>query len=313
MTPGERGVVRVGTRGSLLARAQTARVAAALEALHPEARFETVVVRTSGDRDRREVVGAFVKELQEALFAHEVDIAVHSMKDLPTERPQGLTIAAVPPREDARDALVSPLGGLKHLPKGALVGTGSVRRTAQLRSLRQDLQFKPLVGNVDTRLRKLAEGEYQAIVLALAGMLRLGFEVSDGVLDGRGLDVDLLEPAQMLPAPAQGALALECRSNDKRALALLTPLDDPASHAAVRAERAFLAALGGGCQTPVAAYAVVECSSCALRGLVAAPDGSRVIRGEADGSANEPEALGKALAERLLRLGAADILPRTAG
>ena len=308
MTPGRRSVVRVGTRGSVLARAQTGRVVAALQALHPGACLETVTVRTSGDRDRREVVGAFVKELQETLLSHEVDIAVHSMKDLPTERPPGLALAAVPPREDPRDALLSPTGCLADLPPGSVVGTGSVRRTAQLRGLRADLSFKPLVGNVDTRLSKLESGDYRAIVVAWAGMLRLDYNVVDGALKGRGLAVDLLDLDVMLPAPGQGALALECRADDPIAQALLTPMNDPASETAVRAERAFLAALGGGCQTPVAAYATVQGSACVLRGLAAAPDGSRAIRGEAAGAVDEPEALGKELAARLLKQGAGDLL-----
>ena len=308
MTASDRGAIRIGTRGSPLARTQTGHVVAALSAAHPGVKFELVIIRTSGDRALRDVVGAFVKELQEALLCGAVDLAVHSFKDLPTERPDGLTIGAVPVRQDPRDAVLSPHGTFAMLPQGSRVGTGSARRAAQLRNLRPDLRFLPLVGNVDTRLRKLREGDYEAIVAALAGLRRLDLPISDGVLADTGMTVDLLEIDGFLPAPGQGALAIECRSDDAYALDLIQPLDDPPSHVAVRAERAFLARLGGGCQTPVAAYATVEGDVLRLRGLVAAIDGATIVRGELTGATARPEALGDALADRLAREGALALL-----
>lgn len=326
MTAPERRVIRVGTRGSLLARTQTGHVVAALSAAHPEVEFETVVIRTSGDRALRDVVGAFVKELQESVLSGTVDLAVHSMKDLPTDRPDGLTIGAVPLREDPREALLSAHRGsptclsssavgaarrrgiLADLPEGARIGTGSARRAAQLRNKRPDLQFLPLVGNVDTRMRKLKDGEYDAIVAAMAGLNRLDLRIAHGLLADTGLCAEVLEVDTVLPAPGQGALAVECRTEDSRAIALLQTFDDPETHAAVRAEREFLAGLGGGCQTPVAAYATADGSALRLRGLVASLDGTTVLRGEMFGSIERPVDLGRDLAAELIGRGAQGLL-----
>lgn len=300
--------VRVGTRGSLLARTQTGQIVDRLAAVHPDLSFELVVIRTSGDRDRREVVGAFVKELQEALLDGEVDLAIHSLKDLPTQRPDGLTLAAVPERQDVRDALISPLGALQDLRPGARVGMGSVRRSAQIRFRRPDLLGAPLMGNVDTRLRKLKDGDYDAILLAAAGMRRLGYDFEGGTLGDTGLFVELLSLDQMLPAPGQGALAIETRAEDTRSCSIALQIDHRPTHFAVRTERAFLEALGGGCQTPVAAHATVSHGACKLSGLVAAPDGSALLRDQLAGSDADPEELGTRLAQGLIDRGARDIM-----
>ncbi len=310
MTAPASASLRVGTRGSLLARTQTGMVIDALCALHPAVAIETVVIRTSGDRDRREVTGAFVVELQEALLRGEVDLAVHSMKDLPTARPAGLTIAATPAREAREDAVISPRGGFEMLPAGSRIGTGSLRRSAQLRALRPELEYLPLVGNVDTRLRKLLAGDYDAIVLSVAGMRRLGYPVHEGGFEFEGvrLLVDVQPAERVLPAPGQGALALEGRADDGATQALVEPLGCAATASCVAAERALLGALGGGCRTPIGASAVVEGDRLRLAGVVAAPDGATVVRGEAEGPVAEPEALGRGLAERLIAEGAAAIL-----
>ena len=310
--------LRVGTRGSALAQAQTASVVAALRECYPGLPVETVIIRTSGDRQQREVVGAFVRELQEALLEGRIDVAVHSLKDLPTSSVDGLTLAAVPPRADARDVLVTKDNRFEALPNGARVGTGSVRRSAQLRWHRDDLQYLPLVGNVDTRLRKLQEGQYDAIVLAAAGLQRLGFlddEEDFHILmpDGNTLCLQVFDTEQLLPAPGQGALALECRVHDASTIELLTPLNHLPTWQAVTSERAVLHALGGGCRVPIAAYATVEKGILHLTALVAMPDGSKLIREQLQGEAAHAEALGEQLAEQLLQQGAAEILERSNG
>lgn len=283
--------LRVGTRGSALALAQTEQVLRRLRALDPSLSVETVIVRTSGDRGHREVRGAFVKELQQALLAGAVDLAVHSLKDLPTDPVPGLRLAAVLERADPREALVARAGWTwATLPPGARVGTGSPRRTAQLRRMRPDLVYLPLVGNVDTRLRRLAEGHYEAIVLAMAGLIRLG--KADAA-------TEIFPTAQVLPAPGQGAIALEVRAGDGRAEALVAALNHLPTWWAVTAERAFLRAMGGGCRVPIAAYAEVHGGRLMLEGLVIAPDGSWAVRERIEGAAEEAEALGVALAERV--------------
>ncbi len=283
--------LRIGTRGSALARAQTELVLGRLRALDPGLPVETVIIRTSGDRGQREVRGAFVKELQHALLEGRIDLAVHSLKDLPTDPVPGLRLAAVLEREDPREALIAREGWTwATLPPGARVGTGSPRRTAQLRALRPDLVYLPLVGNVDTRLRRLEEGHYEAIVLAMAGLIRLGR------MD-RVTEVFPLE--QLLPAPGQGAIAVEVRADDAPALALVEHLNHLPTWWAVAAERAFLRALGGGCRVPIAAYAEVHGDRLTLEGRVMAPDGARAVRGQIEGPAEAAEALGEALAERI--------------
>jgi hydroxymethylbilane synthase len=301
-------ILRIGTRGSALALAQTGHIAAALE--RAGARVEIVTVSTPGDRSGAPIaeigVGVFTSALRDALAAGEVDVAVHSYKDLPTAPDPRLSLAAVPLREDPRDVLCARDGlTLGELPAGSRVGTGAPRRMAQLNALGLGLEVVPLRGNVDTRLRKVADGELDAVVLARAGLARLGR--LDAVTEA-------LDPIQMLPAPAQGALAVECRVDDVDAEHLLqSTLDDQASRAAVAAERAMLAALEAGCNAPVGALAdVVEdldddgsvVHRLSLRGVAATPQ-NELLRASATGDLTAAEQLGRALAAELLDLGAA--------
>lgn len=290
-------LLRLGTRGSQLALAQARLVADRLEAAAPGLAVELVTIATAGDRDQAtplaagERPGWFTTAIQEALQRGEVDIAVHSLKDLPTRRPQGLVIAAVPLREDPRDALVSRTGApLRSLPPGAVVGTGSPRREAQLRELRPDLDIRPIRGNVETRIRKVREGEYDAAVVALAGLRRLGLEAEVAEIFGF---------EELLPAPGQGALAVECRADDARARGLLARIDDPAVRLAVTAERSFLAAIEGGCSFPAAAYAEHFGTTLKLHALVAS--GGRIVRSKMGGPAETAAGLGRQLAEELLQ------------
>jgi hydroxymethylbilane synthase len=290
-------LLRLGTRGSQLALAQARLVADRLEAAAPGLAVELVTIVTAGDRDQAtplaagERPGWFTTAIQEALQRGEVDIAVHSLKDLPTRRPQGLVIAAVPLREDPRDALVSRTGApLRSLPPGAVVGTGSPRREAQLRELRPDLDIRPIRGNVETRIRKVREGEYDAAVVALAGLRRLGLEAEAAEIFGF---------EELLPAPGQGALAVECRADDARARGLLARIDDPAVRLAVTAERSFLAAIEGGCSFPAAAYAEHFGTTLKLHALVAS--GGRIVRSKMGGPAETAAGLGRQLAEELLQ------------
>jgi hydroxymethylbilane synthase len=294
--------VRVGTRGSPLARAQTARVVEALEAAG--ARCEVVTIRTEGDRHPHQPtaalgVGAFVTELETALGERRIDAAVHSAKDLPGEARADLTLAAFLPRDDPRDTLVTRTGaGLAGLPRGATVGTDSPRRRAFVLAARPDLAVCGMRGNVDTRLRKLDAGEVDALVLAAAGLVRLGLADRAG---------EILDPAVMLPAVGQGAIVVQTRAGAGPLREVLAQLDDAATRVAVSAERAFLAALGGGCRRPIAALGVCTGSGLRLEGAVLDPGGARVIRDRLDGDAR-PEEIGRALAQRLLALGAGAIL-----
>ncbi|MEO6206226.1 MAG: hydroxymethylbilane synthase [Mycobacteriales bacterium] len=301
-------VLRLGTRSSALAMAQSGGVAATVIAeLGRE--VELVGVQTQGDLSSAPITtmggtGVFVAALREALLRGDVDFAVHSYKDLPTAPADGLVIAAVPPRADARDALVARDGlTLGELPEGSRVGTGSPRRAAQLLALGMGLVVVPIRGNVDTRLRKVAEREVDAVVLARAGLARL---------DRLAEITETIDPLQMLPAPAQGALALECRADDDEVRALLAALDDPDSRAAVDAERALLAALEAGCSAPVGAMAEIaegdDGPEVFLRGLVCAADGSDAIRLSATGSVSDAAGVGRRLAAELLDLGAATFL-----
>lgn len=290
--------VIVGSRASALALAQTRLVVATLEELHPGIAFEIQRITTRGDRVLHRPLskvggkGLFVRELEEVLLAGQIDLAVHSLKDLPTEQPAGLLIAAVPQRADPRDALVTRDGHrLADLPPGARVGTSSLRRMAQLRALRPDLEILDIRGNVDTRLRKLDEGRYDAIILAAAGLARLG--LSERV-------AEFLDPETMLPAPGQGALAVEARVDDPATRALVEPLDHHPTRLAVEAERAFLRRLGGGCQVPMAAHAWLDGDSLRLRGMVADVDGSNVIYAVLRGPASRAADVGVALAEEIL-------------
>jgi hydroxymethylbilane synthase len=307
-SPQHRSRLILGSRGSALALAQARWVQARLRAV-PGAEPEIRIVKTEGDRSESaslasgSTVGIFVREIEEELLSRRIDLAVHSLKDLPTAQPAGLEVAAIPVREDPRDVLIVLEGsGLEDLPRGAVIGTGSPRRVGQIRALRPDLRFEAIRGNVDTRIRKLREGGVAALVLAAAGLNRL--EIHDVPIRPFPLDA-------MLPAPGQGALGIEIRSED-RPLAdwLRRVLDHPASSAAVRAERAFLKALGGGCQMPVGALANLEVRQLILRGVVAAPDGSRILRGEERGAPSSPESVGARLGERMLRSGAAELMAR---
>ncbi len=246
--------------------------------------------------------GLFIKELEAALEERRADLAVHSMKDVPSDLPSGLVIAAVLPRADARDALISAAArGLEDLPPGARLGTSSLRRQAQLLAARADFAIETLRGNVDTRLKRLDTGELDAIVLACAGLVRLGLE---------SRITALLDPKVSLPAVGQGVIGIECRADDLRSREILHALDDAATRIAIDAERAFARRLGGSCQSPIAAYARVERDRLTLEGLVAEPDGSRVLRDSVTGSAANPQMLGEQLAERVLALGARELLQR---
>lgn len=304
-------VIRIGTRGSLLATTQAGAIRDALLANGHEA--ELVIISTEGDQSSEPIadigVGVFTAALREAIDAGQVDMAVHSYKDLPTAEDPRFVIAAIPPREDARDALVARDGlVLGELPAGAIVGTSSPRRAAQLRALGLGLEIRPLRGNLDTRLNRVSRGDLDAIVVARAGLTRLG----------RLDDVtETLEPVQMLPAPAQGALALECRAGDSRLAALLAELDDADTRAAVTAERALLAELEAGCSAPVGAIAeVVESidedgrvfEELSLRSCVAALDGSDVIRASGIGSPDRARELGLSVAAELFDLGAREVM-----
>jgi hydroxymethylbilane synthase len=300
------GCLVIGTRGSTLARWQAAHVARALVAAHPGLEIEERILVTEGDRVQTGAVielggkGVWVKEIEDALLAGTIDLAVHSLKDVPAALAPGLALVAIPERADPRDALVSRSGaGLAALPPGSRVGTSSLRRVCQLRAARADLRVEILRGNVDTRLRKVAEGIVDAGILACAGLDRLG--VADRITERLTID-------QMLPAIGQGALALEARRADARVVALARVLADPVAEVTVAAERALLAGLGVGCRTPVAGHAVMRDGRVVLRGLVGRPDASEMIREEASGAAAEAAALGADVARRLLSRGADRIL-----
>ena len=300
-------VVRIGTRASALARVQTNFVAGEIRRQSPSATVEIVQISTQGDRTQHTNApagdwgqGVFVKELEAALLEGSVDLAVHSLKDVPPEMPAGLALVAIPKRADPGDVLVTREGTrLADLPAGARVGTSSVRRAAFLRAARPDLAFLPIRGNVDTRCRKLRDGDYDAIVLAAAGLDRLGLQVALAPLDS----------SVLLPAPGQGALAIEARADDDGVRDLVAPLHDPSTAAAVTAERRAMELLGGGCRLPVAALATpTGDGSLDLTAAVAAPDGSRMLRAGESGSAADPEGLAEIVARRLLEGGAARLL-----
>jgi len=307
--PAER-VIIVGSRGSHLALRQTELVLAELSQRFPGRRFQVQEVRTTGDRRPDAPLaaiggqGVFVKELETALRGRRVDLAVHSLKDVPSEVGRGLVLAAFTERGDVRDAVVNRgRQRLAELPAGSRVGTGSLRRAVQVRALRPDLEVTDLRGNVDTRLRKVEEGLVDAAILAAAGLARLGYLERAAEL----LDTDV-----MLPAIGQGALTLETRADDAEVIELASALDHRDTRLATAAERAFLARLGGGCRLPVAALGVVEGDSLRLRGLIADGEGRRLLRGDLTGRAPDAEALGAALAEQLLAQGAAELIAEAA-
>jgi hydroxymethylbilane synthase len=304
--------LRLGTRKSALAQAQSNWVAERLRAAFPDLRVDLVLITTTGDRTsssptvptgndtRGGLKALFTKEIEEALLDNKIDLAVHSMKDLAAELPLGLSIGAVPEREDPRDVWISKTNvPFTKLPKGSQVGTGAVRRQAQLKHIRPDLQIVPLRGNVDTRLRKLAEGELDGIVLAAAGLKRLGRATEA---------TEILSPELLVPAVGQGFLAIEIRERDANVIDYLKVLDHMASHQAALAERAFLKTLGGSCQTPIAAFASTDNSTLEMTGLVAALDGTTIIRDRENGLVRDAVAIGERLAEKLLASGADQLL-----
>jgi hydroxymethylbilane synthase len=294
-----------------LALAQANWVKARLEEHHPHLTVELVIIKTTGDKLKDVPLaqvggkGLFIKEIEEALFSGQVDLAVHSLKDMPALLPAGLVIAAVPRREDWRDAFIShSYATFADIPHGGRVGTGSLRRRVQLLNLRPDLEIVPIRGNVDTRLRKMAEQGLDALVLAAAGLARLGLtHVSRSFLAAK----------EMLPAISQGALGLEVRIADARARELIAFLDDPVTHSAVDAERAFLARLEGGCVVPVAGLAQVQDNSLYFEALIGDLEGRHLIRGAITGSPAEADSLGRSLAERLLDQGGREILAQIYG
>ncbi len=304
-------ILRIGTRGSRLALAQSEWVRERLEACHPEVRVELVRIKTRGDKILDTPLslvggkGLFVKEIEESLLRGEVDAAVHSMKDVPTELPEGLGLRVFPEREDPRDVLVSARGErFEDLPRGARLGTSSLRRGAQLLHRRPDLEVRSIRGNVETRLEKLASGEVDAIVLAAAGLRRLGLAYRA---------TQFFAPEELLPAMGQGALGVEMRLDDRTTWERFRFLNHEATELRVRAERALLARLEGGCQVPIAGHAFLEGDALLLKGLVAELDGSALVADEARGEAALPEEIGTRLAEALLAAGAGDILARVYG
>ena len=298
--------LRIATRKSPLALWQAEHVRQRLQVLHPGLEVELVTMSTQGDRVLDSPLakiggkGLFVKELEIGMLEGRADIAVHSMKDVPAELPDQLEIGAILLREDPRDAFVSnTIAGIEALPQGACVGTSSLRRQCQLRAVRPDLEILDLRGNVNTRLGKLDNGDYDAIVLACAGLKRLGMEERITAA---------LAPEAMLPAIAQGVIGIECRSNDKRIHDLIVALNDPFTALRTAAERAMNARLAGGCQAPVAGYSELDDDILHLRGLVGRPDGSDLVYGDISGPAGDAASLGEQLADDLLARGARSIL-----
>lgn len=303
--------IRIATRKSALALWQAEYVKERLEHFHPELNVELVPMVTKGDVILDTPLakvggkGLFVKELEVAMLEKRADIAVHSMKDVPVEFPEGLGLEVICPREDPRDAFVSnTIKSLDELPQGAIVGTSSLRRQCQLKAMRPDLDIRDLRGNVNTRLAKLDAGEYDAIILAAAGLIRL--EMPDRI-------AQFIEPEVLLPANGQGAVGIECRTDDDTVKALLAPLACQTTKVRVLAERAMNRKLEGGCQVPIGSYATIENDTVYLRGLVGAIDGSKIISDDISGSVNEAENLGVRLAESLLSQGADSILKQVYG
>jgi hydroxymethylbilane synthase len=303
--------VTIATRGSKLALWQAEWVRAELIKLNPSLEVELLKIKTTGDKITDVPLaqvggkGLFVKEIEEAMLRGEADLAVHSMKDVPTDLPAGLHLGAILVREDPRDAFISrKAASFKGLPEGATIGTSSLRRSSQLKALRPDLRIVSLRGNLDTRLRKLDEGQFDAIILASAGVKRLGFQ---------GRITEVLETEVSLPAIGQGAVGIECRVEDAFINGLIRPLDHEETSICVRAERAFLKKLEGGCQVPIAAHARLGGGKLRMEGLVGSVSGDRIIKGRGEGSPSEPEALGIRVAEDLLRRGAHRILSEVYG
>ncbi|MFC1822700.1 hydroxymethylbilane synthase [Thermodesulfobacteriota bacterium] len=304
-------LLRIGTRGSKLALAQSNWVKRKVEAEHSRVEVELVKIKTRGDQILDSPLskiggkGLFVKEIEDELLDKRVDVAVHSMKDVPTEIPDGLEFAVFPQRENPRDAFVSlKYSAFAKLPKNALIGTSSLRRSAQLLHQRSDLQVIPLRGNVDTRLRKLESGEYMAIILAVAGLKRLGLEKRI---------TEVIDEDQVIPAVGQGALGLEIRREDAETCEVLGFLNHPETELRIKTERAFLKELEGGCQVPLAAFCRLKENRLHLEGMVAEVDGSKILRDKITGAKEQAEEIGIELAKRLLDLGAGEILARIYG
>lgn len=300
--------LKLGTRGSRLALAQAENAKAALQAQHSDLDVEIVIIKTSGDRGERTQVGAFVHEIQEAILDSRVDVGLHCLKDLPVEPVPGLVLAAHVEREDSRDTLIGRVSSVDELPLNCVVGTGSVRRTSQLAHVRPDLHYKPLVGNVDTRLRKLMEGEYEAIVLAIAGLKRLGILSGWASSEYGSLTVLPLSSEEMLPAPGQAVLVLETREADSFAREMVQMFEHSETRTCATAERAFLKVFGGGCSMPIASLASISGNVLHLTGLIASPDGRTLLRDSVKGSPPDPVGVATELAELLEGQGARDLL-----
>ncbi len=303
--------IRIGTRGSALALAQAKEVRERLtEVYGASISFETCIIKTSGDKIQDRALaaaggkGLFTKELEEALIDESIDLAVHSMKDMPAVLPKGLEIACILPREDVRDAFISHKAqSLSELPEGSIVGTASVRREAFIRHSRPDLKTVLFRGNVETRLRKLAEGEAHATLLAAAGLNRLG--MSDRI-------TRLIPVEEMLPAPAQGAIGIEIRAADTKTRELIAAIHDRATGIAIEAERAFLGELDGSCRTPIAALAQANAGTLSFKGVILTPGGERLYRTEREGSESDAAELGKDAAQELLKRGGKDVFRQVA-
>ena len=301
-------MIVIGSRGSALALAQTDWIRNQILIRFPGSDITVKIIKTSADKDQTTSlrsgsgIGVFVKELEQALLKKQIDIAVHSLKDVPTTVSAGLKIAAVPEREDARDAIITKNGGgLAQLPEGSLIGTGSIRRQAQVLALRPDLRVIDIRGNIDTRLKKLRDGAYDAIILACAGLNRLGFQ--DQISER-------LDFSAMLPAPGQGALAIEIRDGDSRIEPIVAALNEQSASTAVSAEREFLRHMGGGCNVPVAAHAYVRQDAIHIEGLLCSPDGRNLLRDSLDQDAAKAGEAGGALADTILAAGGRAILDK---
>jgi len=290
----------IGTRGSKLAVTQAEWVIAKLKQVVPDLEVSLVKIKTAGDQDASMVLGRsagqgiFVKELETALLQHKIDLAVHSLKDLPTEIPAGLSLAAVTERIDARDA-VSRTGRLNELTPGARIGTGSGRRAIQLLAIRRDISICPIRGNIDTRLRKVAQGEVEGVIVAAAAMIRMGWQ--DRI-------TEFLPPEHFTPAVGQGALGIEIRSEDKETASLVSKINHKTTWQCVTAERTFLKALGGGCRSPIAALGLISGGVLRLYGMIANASGSQILRASVEGSTSAPQKVGHSLAHRMIEMGA---------
>ena len=302
----EKAIIVIGTRASALALWQAEYVKTALESAFPARRFVLLPVQTRGDLDHGSALseigtrGVFIKEIEDSLIAGEIDLGVHSLKDLPSELHPDLALAATSPREDPRDVVVSRGKlTLADLPAGARIGSSSPRRAAQVKAIRPDLTIENIRGNVDTRVRKVTEGSFDATILAAAGLHRLGLQESIA---------EYLPISAMLPAPCQGIIAVEARARDSEILEMARRIDDGTAHLAARAERAFVRGLGGGCDTPIGAYAEIMGDTLTIRGVLATPDGQRLLRETVTGDAASPEAAGAELARKIANAGGREIL-----